>query len=43
MENDVPQRSALSVTLFLVVLREIAEQISEPVKFYVFVDDGKLN
>lgn len=39
LQNGVPQGSALSVTLFLIAINNIATNIKPPVKYTLFADD----
>lgn len=39
IDNGLPQRSVLSVTLFLVAINDICKNLPNPVKYILFADD----
>jgi hypothetical protein len=39
IENGLPQGSVISVTLFLVAINDIFNNIQKPIKYILFVDD----
>jgi len=41
-ENSVPQGSTISVTLFLIVIHNLCEEIKFPVKSTLYADDLKI-
>lgn len=40
IENGVPQRSVISVTMFLIAINDIFNNIPKPTKHIIFTDDG---